>query len=566
MKVRVRNWAVCLGLMALCACGGKDGGSSDNPSGEGDPIQEASKNLLSLSLPADLSIDSPFNGETLIAAAGAKTEFDGSKDQLHIPAGLRLKNEPIMPPNNAGDSPAGPAERRRQLGKILYAAKTIEECFYSEQRSMANTPNCYGPALAYNKHPDDTNKTDWGTDFEATGRTFIGGGDLGIWDAETESGEACIAATMNGAIGAISSKVNNAIGYVAMVTCIARVQDGKLLPKSGEELDLGEYLSKVSEIADNNFSATLKTFKMKNMSEEGADESTFETTMSYVVDDPMQPNQGTRKVQLTLSHTGSRSLSSAYNGYLKITESPETLDESLKCGQGEKADNKLATSVHYKKNSDGLITYESRSGGWLPSIADDDMFDSDSHAKTPAEGDCNLGGTFTVSALNSDSGLGKVAHAWIAGQGGELTRSFVASVGEEGNGDQKKKSGCGFFGFGPTMDDLIETRNKDLPSDRKLTFIDKFTCNWSQFNAGRNFDKDLVQKQCMSQNDEGVYTPDSNNITFSPQNNCAAGPGSDFELFQRINNVWTAITPAETTDLISISDTSGDDLKSPEIP
>ena len=68
--------------------------------------------------------------------------------------------------------------------------------------------------------------------------------------------------------------------------------------------------------------------------------------------------------------------------------------------------------IHYSK-SGSQLTYEARDGGWLPQVTETEMFSSKDHANLPpSQGGCNLGGSFSIANINTDTGVGKVAYSW----------------------------------------------------------------------------------------------------------------------------------------------------------
>ena len=107
----------------------------------------------------------------------------------------------------------------------------------------------------------------------------IPSGDLGFWDETESNGEACVATKMNGLVGEISSRINNAVGFTAMMLCIARTSDDTKLPTSGNELDLSPYLAQAKTNSDSDFAFV--SAKITNKTEEGSDKSNFVTNLVF---------------------------------------------------------------------------------------------------------------------------------------------------------------------------------------------------------------------------------------------------------------------------------------------
>jgi hypothetical protein len=468
---------------------------------------------LALSVPSDLVLDSPFNAETPAMALSAKTEAAAAVQAGQVAVSSTLK----LDAGACGKAPAGPAEKKLQTIKLTYAAKDIASCIYRPPQPPApgDVP-CYGPALSFVNNPDGF------ADGEVYGR-----GDLGIVFPLTADGQACVAAKMNSEIDKVSFEVDQAIGTAGMLACIARVL-GSGLPEKGATLDLAPAAKKAAE-ADP-YAPVVTNAKVERLDDvDGHPVYLTQFTVgegTQLCGEP-DPNHVPRTRKIFVKHSPQDGTNTTYKGKLWIRSDVANVPDDLKSGCNRTTDKQTtALSIVYNKISDTSLRYEMRASRWMPYVTDDQIFDKHSYANPPAT--CDMGADYALFDLNPQDGTGKVAYSWIAGQAGENTRSFVSNVTNDGT----TKSGCGHYSFGKTLTELYAERAAKTSGDSLDGFIDRFICAWSH-NPGTippTYPM-AVQRQCMTQDDAGRFTPTSTHIAFSPQVACQTNdPSSTYTL------------------------------------
>ena len=593
---------VALGLIGafatLNSCGKKKSTSEEakvSSTNQPEPTLSVSGNLA-LAIPAELSVVSPYTAETVSAALKSASLAD---TYSAIPAGsivvstnlaeegYDLQNQQMLPPlppkENISDAdrkavlegaPTGFSQARAQrhyvLRKVTKEEGGVAACLY--KNSAVKSPaasDCYGPNLAYQNHPDSAG---------GTANGILPRGDLGIWEANTTAGEACIANKMNDVISSVSGEVDDAIGIASMLACVARL-DGSALPEVGKNLDLMPAATKAKQAS----AAMPFTFTSARMVRE-ADHNghpVYVTEMTYEVSPPValpltqatnqpQNNATPAKIQkVKVKHSPFDENNETYLGKLTmITDFKDVAKTSVCTSTGPDMATKVrrALTILYSKSSATRIQYEMRQGKFLSGKSDDYLFDANGNAKYPDfdNGDCNLGAEYAIFDLNPKVGTGKVAYSWLAGQSGENGRSMVVNVGINDAGDSKK--GCGYYGFGDKYKTMMTSIDGLAAGTSTDKLLDRFICNWAGPGNNKNGQTyTRVQRQCIKQDSAGKFVEESttsSKIKFSPQNSCVNNPATTFRVGKEVQpaSSQTYTAAATTTDLLPIRDT----ITSPE--
>jgi hypothetical protein len=256
---------------------------------------------------------------------------------------------------------------------------------------------------------------------------------------------------------------------------------------------------------------------------------------------------------------------------------------------------RLALGIAYNKADEERADYEVRAFRHNSATAfDEDVdpfdaahvyFDTTGNPE-PSTVSPKCGGDFSIMSLDPTKGVGSVATAWVAGDADEKTRSFVAHTEI---GTLNKKIGRGYFGFGPSMVDLISARN-GTASGGQVDFITGFVCNWAgpggylASGMPANQFKSLVQRQDVLQDDNGKFDLDVdglNRISYAPQADCSYtdpnGTGTPPTLrlvdyppseTPTPNPVADGVVAVSAHNLLTIGDDDAPlaDLRSPAVP
>jgi hypothetical protein len=506
-------------LTLFATCSGKDGNKKGHSSDKGDDPPSDVSGSLALGFPQDLVVTSPYSHETLTQAQAANTQYSSAiagAGQLQVGLRSLLLSEEV--------TPVGFGTKRAVLAEQLHTATTPDACVYQVVRPMGSDleSDCFGPSITLSSGVDG-------------GVTSYPGGDRGVMFQNNVAGEACTAAKISNSVDAYTSRVDKATGLAAMMICYAR-QSGNELPGDGETLDFMEFQSNFPA-SSNSFPFTFTSASMKRDGSTSDDRPIYETSLAFSEADAMNPS---KEIKLTIRHVPVNNANTLYKGRLQMIEN-------------QSGQNKNVISITYDKTETSVLRLEGRMIGQPSTMSDSLVFGENGEAVLPTS---NTGGTYAIFNINTSDGTGKIATAWVAGTASEKTRSFVAEVAASSG----TKSGCGYFGFGASLQELIQARESALPATRTLPFINSFTCNW----AGNNqmFYPNLAQRQCMTQNaDTGRFVETVGNWEFSPQASCS---GAGFTWTSDRPGYSGVQTPPATHDLFSITDTSV--VTSPEVP
>jgi hypothetical protein len=487
---------------------GDEGGESADGSDGTNTVQAGN---VALGFPEDLVVVSPYSTETVALAAEANQSLTTIKSGT---VAISLLGDKIPPPYKQNER-KGFATKRAFLSALLRNVDTDDGCVFKLEPPVTRNVTCYGPELKYINHPDG-----------APASGMLPSGDIGFWVAD-QMGEACMSAKMNEVVETISNRVDNATGTAAMLLCYAR-KDGKRLPAVGESLDLMGYATTAQAAGADQ---TFENAAITRLPDEGGN-PVYKTVIAS-----RWPGH---HVDLEIKHKPTGENNSSYSGVLKAIVEPLTPSNvtNVDCpGMGSSPDAVKQNGFHvlsvaYKKDDETNLQYEFRTGhfprskGITPN-SKANLFDGD-FAKLPKQsaGDCNFGGEMALYKLNPTTGNTDLSYSWIAGFDMEEARTLVTNLTVTGN----DKVGCGYFGFGDKMEDILAERAAANDGTKLQKVLTQFFCNWA--GPGSNHmthSKELVQRQCAKQNTTtGVFErydmANTENIFFSPQNDCQRTP------------------------------------------
>jgi len=414
--------------------------------------------------------------------------------------------------------------------------------------SLSASPACYGPQLKYleGHHPDGNLL---GGDTVGTLPT----GDLGIWN-ETQDTEACAAAQMNYLIDSVGAIVDSSVSIFASMGCSLNVS-GDDLPAVGESLDMK--ISFESIISQNSISGvTVSSATIARSANDGDGNAVYD----FVFTGTLAGDSDTIPVELYLRHIPLDDDNATYKGKLSFI----FRDEVDLAPNDELAESDThAGSVLYHKSSATAMVVRMMEAQYRPpdeenadplieatKDIDPTVTNSEGSEENQTNG-WNNNFNYALMSINPQDGTGSFAYAWAAGTGGiedpEDSRVFNVTVSADDDGT---KSGCAYFGFGPAP-----AENNNLGS------IDGFICNWAGPGNARTY-YDLVQRQCVIQNDDGVFISDESedlNLTYAPVNSCdyAGGDfqwGTDNNLSEDVMSNDNVAGAAVTNNLLDVND------------
>ena len=215
------------------------------------------------------------------------------------------------------------------------------ECTFTLGIPTITPPDCYGPTVSYENHPDG------------------GGGpnnkfppyDLGFWN-ETEGDEACSAAKTNDVVSNIAARVDNMIKIMGAMACAGN-KAGVDLPGVGEELDLTSTIADQVSVTGLAVSSAI----LERLADSDTNE-VYRSTLSVAttIDENVETNT------LVLTHIKTSEDGSTYQGKLRFKMSDE--DGNCEVDMGQEGDPtppdgmSYAGTILYEKSSAELLKYE----------------------------------------------------------------------------------------------------------------------------------------------------------------------------------------------------------------
>lgn len=450
---------IIFALLLVASCGGGSAATTDD--GGSTTVSD-----ISQTIPTDIVVSSPTAAITATGAVSARS----------------------LAKSEASDYET----KRGELATLV--AGTGECTFTAPSLQGLSNANCYGPSVDFSNHPTRV----------PAGGSF-GGGDLGIWNENNlnSASEACAAAQMNNVVNFVAERTDTFINVMGAIACAGKKANVSL-PAVGTSLDLTSSISSYVTIPNFTFSAAT----LERLQDSGAN-----PVYKFSVTGTISGSAFT----IILKHIPTAADNSTYKGKISFKRVTSATGQPGNCGDAGQGFAAVtgqgsvdAGTILYQKASATSVVYELNMGAFCGAITD------------PFNSDNNISATDTLSVSNPDgygngyhyglfslnpaNGTGSVAYAWVAGLGGESTRTLNVTTMEVVD---SMASGDAYFGYGPAMASSTE-------EDRGT--ITGMQCNWG---SGVSVGKVEHQKLTRSANGT-VFGSDSTdlNITFSPTNDC----------------------------------------------
>lgn len=510
-------------FFGLSACGGSSS-SSTGSSGGGAGTTGI--------FPTDLVLASPF----AVATSSASVSASNSPSEM------------LMTTATDSDDYLSKVEN---LGTLLTATST-DSCGFTLSifETRGGSVNCYGPSLTYANHPDAPSGEENGSS---------GGGDAGIWN-ELENDEACAAAQTDYLVNQVGSTVDMAVNSIASMLCVINASDESIPAAGAAALDVSEILQSALT-ASGVTGLTISTATLEHQANDADGNSVYFFTLTGIA-----TNEGeTRALTFYLKHIPLDTDNITYKGKLSYAISDDSGSDPGNCNDENTVGSNTSTttmdagSILYHKDSATNLTYRLQQGVFCDSshmpLDTSDNYDID---KTDAASSDNPTGyangfQYYLFNMNPEDGTGSYAFSWVAGAGGENTRTLNVTLS---NLDSGSTGGCSYFGYGPQVSDT----SSDLGS------ISGFFCNWGMPSENDLTMYELAQRQCMSLDAAtGKYTTDTDlgslALVYAPTENCDTSAGNGFTYYMTsgsesdpaTNDRYTA-SSAVTNQLINVSD------------
>ncbi len=419
--------------------------------------------LASQTFPTDLAITSPLaNGSAVEGLVKLSTRAQTSSD-TNIPLPFD--------------------EKKDEISKRLIQPDISGCGFTSTLFRPAKDVTCYGPSISYENHQD----------FNYSVSGVLPNGDVGIWDEnEGSTGEACIAAKLNGLIGTLQGQLDTAVNLFTGMLCAANAGGEDVLPLPSETKN---FLSVLTD-AKLPYDLTTATISREKENDTGGHPIYIYEMAGKGIDSKAIA------IHLHLKHIPLNKTNSVYKGRLWYTLNGPLADRPLAC-QVTKQLRQFAVSILYEKSSKGVLLYRLKRAEYCSDKID--PFDSNNDVDSASNWVSQFSdGTFQIDTSKE---TGSFSYAWQAGTPDDNSRTILAEINSNGNGG---RSGCGYFGFGPRV------------QDTNVGNIDGMICNWAGPGAVHVV-QPIVQRQCVTYNStkkQFVSDPDTSRITYAPTNAC----------------------------------------------
>lgn len=494
MRIRL-VYALAVSLPLLIACIGDSSTSGDDTNSS----NTQGENLF----PTDLAISSPTD---VVEEDASPSLADPQTHQSTHLTGLNLGDlfsqvrQWIIPM-----AIAAPLKVRRytwatlRINALLNGSTAVRNSFIPELFLVNETnAGCFGPAMAYEDHPDDATPNDG----------HLPTGDLGIWtETDATTGHACAAAQLTARMRGVSWRSNMALmGLASMLGQM--ISDGISAPSAGDTVDL---TTSMSGLGISNV-----TFSTASLSLDATGTMwTYLLNFSYI-----DGSSISHDIELKLQHTPGTS-SAQYSGMLTYA-----VGNTFNGGNCPGADPKDVTLIGtLKYTRDGLTDMEliHRSGQYcghgpsstLASFDSDNLLDPNGKwdgSKGWADNFSRLGAHYDPTSLE-----GSYLYGWQAGQGDSNTRLFAVGLNTPPSSGQTAKDGEAYFGYG----DEISVSDGS---------INGMFCSWAAPGSSHTL-QDYAQRQFIEYNSTSFLWEQpsgGSDILYAPTNDCTYDGSSSF--------------------------------------
>lgn len=370
----------------------------------------------------------------------------------------------------------------------LLAATDIADCAIEIElpnQSSATIPDCYGPTLSYENHPDigDENSGE------------LPSGDLGLWtETDTASGEACAAAEFNYRMDLVEARVQMAQLSLASMICVFN-NSATVSPTIVDSVSTEDLSTELAAVIDStSLSVTSATLSL--------DKGGAFDEYSYALILDVTDDTGTvQTLDINMSHQLLDADGETFAGLLTYQ-----YNDSMAAGNCV-GDITEAGSVKYNKNTDGDYAIRTDTGEFC--MADDAPFNADGVLDPTYKYDGTTPGgwgndyNILIANFSPETFVGTYAYAWQAGFHDGFSRVFNMTVSQT----PTESTADAYFGYGLDVDD----ENFDGS-------IDGFICDWATGVSSHTL-LDLVQHQSLVL-DGTIYVADESHLLYAPTASC----------------------------------------------
>lgn len=419
-------------------------------------------------------------------------------------------------------NPSDGLSKKKEALEDLLSATAPTSCAISLTIQNSTNANCYGPSVSYVNHSFNASSGSWP------------GGDLGIWEANAVSGEACASDQLNSRLKGVASYADLAVFMMSGMACAAN-KAGSKLPAASANLDITTNMA--GNLTINGSSATVTSAVIHR----DADASGTRV-YRYV----LTATQGTKTYTLRTKHISLDATDTTFRGKISVkVGDSDPASKTGNCSPSTATGSQQALSMSYEKTSATAAKYLVKSAEFCGHDADPFVSGSDYsvdltkvHTTTTVEKGWGNNANYFLAEFDPSTYTGKFYYAWQAGKGDSHTRTFNLVLA----GSSTAVTGSAFFGFGPTM--------QAGPGG-----ITGMICAWTGPDQSHT-PIAFVQRQ-----DIGVtapatmFTASSSNVTYDPVNTAC-------ETSTAMIMTWTGGTTSPrdasttTTNLVAVSQVS----------
>lgn len=450
----------------------------------------------------------------------------------------------VAGPPSGGGTPSATAtyeDGTAAIAEVLSGGSSLAVSFdVNAFFARAGNANCYGPSLRFENHPDAR-----GAEM-AAGQ--LPGGDLGIWTAQTESGEACAAAQLNARMRDVQNQVS--MGLMGLAGLVAAYEStGQSWPDDvapGDSVDLTAEMEALGLDGVTIASATMSL---------DADGSSWSYALGLGYD---AASGDTKNIQLALQHRAVDRSTGAFEGLLSYAIEDES--NGGNCRDRPSGDVTLNGSVHYIKGATSSLVLQARSAAACGLASAEpsanllhDPVVSDVLSGDAVDPSSSWADNFNVFTAEFDPTtlLGNYSYAWQAGSGDSHTRVLAVGLETEAGGEA-------YFGFGDRVQASLSGEIKG------------FLCNWAgpggdhaPADFGRYAQRQFLTRDAATER-YVTLAPSDSNITYAPTNSCMYDGSGIFSYDRNLNDDLsdesadtTAVMRSDTTlafDLMAVSE------------
>jgi len=377
-----------------------------------------------------------------------------------------------------------------QLATIteMLSGGTLEACSF-DPALFLETPvnaNCYGPAVAYQNHPDGVG-----------GSGQLPGGDLGIWfETEDSTTEACSAAQMNSRMEGVGNKSYAAFTALASMICVDLVS-GYGIPSETTN-DITTEMNAMATAAS--LDATFTTATITHATVDTQNEFTYTLEYSFTdVSSTVYP-----MLMIVTHRSGS---TGDYTGRFQYKFNIDGNGGNCPTAASVTPQT-VAGSVLYSRTGENFAIdarYANFCGNDATGFVDGVVDPSDKYdAGSNADGWGDNFNRFVASFVESTY-LGDYSYSWQAGVNDNNTRALNISVSEDST--TGVKNGEAWFGFGA---DASTSDNS----------IEGFLCNWAGPGNSHTYTSNVQYQSLLQDATTGIFEPVTSNLTYAPTVSC----------------------------------------------